>query len=52
MANLIKKYKQKTDDKRMELVNIDDSSLEMSFNDDLYRKQWYLVSYFILSKYN
>jgi hypothetical protein len=52
MINLIKKYKETTNEKRMKFIDIDDSSLEMTFTDDLYPKQWYLVSYFILKIIN
>ncbi len=49
MANFYRKYQEKNTDQQIETYdNIDASKLEMSFDDTLYSKQWYLVRYFII----
>ncbi len=48
-ANFYRKYQEKNTDQQIETYdNIDASKLEMSFDDTLYSKQWYLVRYFII----
>jgi hypothetical protein len=46
MMNLYKKNQPKNNQLTSEYVNIDTSKLKMTYNDNLYPKQWYLVSYF------
>jgi len=49
MIDLYRKNQQKkTNQQTIDFINIDTSKLKMSFNDKLYSKQWYLVSYLII----